>query len=153
MLLPKSRGFYFFLTIVVFAILSFVLFKKDALFTSDEMKHLREIESNLNLPVPNRKSENDRGCNTDYKGATHYDRRIYLYYKDLESAFDVKRQIEENGWTIKDQDIYDTREMYWYYNDNVPEARMFLDITLEETINTNPHVLLISSTKDALVCR
>lgn len=113
----RIRSSYVFLIFIVIIFLGILLFKKDLLLTSDEMKHLKSIESSLNLPTPDRRSEDDRGCNTDYKGAFHYNRTIHINYKNIESAFTAKKRLEENGWIASSENVDNEGEMYWYHND------------------------------------
>ena len=71
------------------------------LSVSAEMKELRSIESELDLPAHQGRSENDSGLSTDWKGAQHNDRFIVLYFGSRGSVDDIVSIFEGNDWVLE----------------------------------------------------
>ena len=69
---------------------------------SQEMRTLITIEKTLDIPQPDRRSVDDRGCYKDWKNAQQYDRQIYYSYgheKHLPMAF-VETLVAHEQWEI-----------------------------------------------------
>jgi hypothetical protein len=68
------------------------------LFPSPQMKSLRQLETDLDLPKPKFRSEEDLGYHKDSKGAAHYDRHIALSYDDVSVLNTLRSKLLNDSW-------------------------------------------------------
>ncbi|PLS81329.1 hypothetical protein CYG49_02230 [Candidatus Saccharibacteria bacterium] len=80
--------------------------------SSPEMVQLQRVEKELALPKDaKQRSENDKGCYTDGKGAAHCERSIFLYFKSDQYWPALQKTLHEQGW--KAYDAEDGRYSAW----------------------------------------
>jgi hypothetical protein len=103
---------------------------------SAEMLRLRQIESSLSFPVPERRHEEDRGCYRDGKGTVHYAKHISLSYKSLETAREVKKILESKRWNLKSTNSFEKKESYTF-TDEAQNARVYMQFELEPPFSPN----------------
>lgn len=82
--------------LILGAILAYVF--RDQLGPSQQMKELKQLETSLNLPKPQERRIDDRGYNTDAKGAKHYSREIVLSYADVKVLDTLRSKLLQNSW-------------------------------------------------------
>lgn len=71
---------------------------RTALWPSQQMKELTQLETSLNLPSPQQRYVDDTGYHTDMKGAKHYDREIRLSYTDTGTLDTLRSKLLQNSW-------------------------------------------------------
>jgi len=65
---------------------------------SDEMRVLRTVEATLGLPEPYQRTETDRGCYRDWKGADQCSRHIFFFYETDEYWPALAGRLASAGW-------------------------------------------------------
>ncbi|MFZ1721502.1 MAG: hypothetical protein WAU07_03280 [Microgenomates group bacterium] len=147
------RSFTFFILIPLLIILGILIipqiFKK--INPSPDMLRLRQVEASLNIPPADFRTEHDKGCYTDGKGAPQFQRSIHFNYKNLETPIATQKKILEAGWTLSDMIDVELenhrRQQYWYINELEPDVRISISMT-SDTISTSPHNMIITYTND-----
>ena len=69
---------------------------------SSEMLRLREVETYLSPPTPERREEQDVGDYRDPKGAHHYVRSIILHYRAIADIQPTLDTLPSKGWILLD---------------------------------------------------
>lgn len=75
-----------------------VYVNRTALWPSQQMKELTQLETSLSLPKPQERYVDDTGYHTDMKGAQHYDREIRLSYADTGPLDTLRSKLLQNSW-------------------------------------------------------
>jgi hypothetical protein len=116
LVLNKKSVIGLLLLLTIVAISAVILWRRP----SAEMIELRKLEQQLTPPKPFSRSENDKGQNTDWKGAEHYDRSIQLEYRTLEDIESVQKKLTNLGWELEETNKSDFEDNtnYWYSYNN-----------------------------------
>ncbi len=75
-----------------------VYVNRTAIWPSQQMKELTQLETDLTLPKPQERYVDDTGYHTDMKGAKHYDREIRLSYGDTGVLDILRSKLLQNSW-------------------------------------------------------
>lgn len=146
--------------IIVFAVmlsafaLFFILYIKNNFFTSQEMKSLRNFEKELGLPIPQNRSEEDKGKYKDLWGAEHFSRRISYAYENTSYLEDIKNKLKQYGWSEKKDDSIFTTYQYKKNNaDSCILLTIFSDNEYYKNNNSPATMTLDISSKDEDICK
>lgn len=86
---------------------------------SAQMVLLRETERSLNLPEPYQRSEEDKGCYTDTKGALQCSRHIFYHYQTGNHRPAVEAYLRENQWKYFESENIDGINYLRAWNGNL----------------------------------
>lgn len=110
---------------------------------SPEMMQLRQAEKELALPTDDvRRSESNKGCYTDGKGAPHCKRSIFFYYKSNQYWPELQAQLKEQGWKT-----YDAGDGYYRAWNNQSASPVCITRSPASS-ESGSHVWLSSQTDD-----
>ncbi|QQS19756.1 hypothetical protein IPL85_05835 [Candidatus Saccharibacteria bacterium] len=124
-----------------------VYYNRHALFPSEQMIALRQLESGLDLPKPQYRAEADTGRYQDYKGAWHYERHIALNFSDPTVVSTLRERLLENSWVEYPVNISDSTETYFKFRKGEGDKLMCIrgSITSDNTDGTPVYVSLDAS--------
>lgn len=88
---------------------------RHAIFPSEQMQTLRQLEKQLDLPKPEHRNELDDGFERDGKGVLHYTRRITLSYADASVVDILRSRLLENSWEEEQVNSYGTTQTHFKF--------------------------------------
>lgn len=65
---------------------------------TEEMRSIRAVEEQLQLPVAYQRTEHDEGCYQDWKGATQCRRDIFFFYEHNDYWPALRSRLDELSW-------------------------------------------------------